>query len=143
MKDVRGYIFSRAFMGERVPQSVQNIIIREYCQKKGLNYLLSATEYSMNDCFLILNQTLSEINNIDGLVMYSLFQLPKTDSMRLNVYRKIIDLKKDLHFALESFCANDHESFRRIENIWQVKKLLEKNSNDDFYMKIKKNKCLD
>ena len=35
-KKVRGYIFSRSFMGERVPQHVQNIVIRDYCEKNNL-----------------------------------------------------------------------------------------------------------
>ena len=29
MKKVRGYNFSRPFMGERVPQHVQNIVIKD------------------------------------------------------------------------------------------------------------------
>ena len=36
MKKVKGYNFSRSFMGERVPQHVQNIVIKDYCQKNGL-----------------------------------------------------------------------------------------------------------
>ena len=47
----RGYIFSRPFHGNRVPQHVQNMVIRDYCQRNGLNYLLSATEYAMPDPF--------------------------------------------------------------------------------------------
>ena len=31
---LKGYIFSRPFFGERVPQNVQNIILRDYCKKK-------------------------------------------------------------------------------------------------------------
>ena len=34
--NLKGYIFSRPFMGERVPQSVQNMLLREYCKKKKL-----------------------------------------------------------------------------------------------------------
>ena len=33
MKRARGYIFSRSFMGERAPQHVQNIVIRDFCKK--------------------------------------------------------------------------------------------------------------
>ena len=33
-RQYRGYIFSRPFMDERVPQHVQNIVIRDYCSKK-------------------------------------------------------------------------------------------------------------
>ena len=44
LKKVRGYIFCRSFMNERVPQHVQNIVIRDYCNKNNLTYLLSSTE---------------------------------------------------------------------------------------------------
>ena len=44
MKKVRGYVFSRSFLGERVPQHVQNIIIRDYCERKNLHFLISASE---------------------------------------------------------------------------------------------------
>ena len=46
-KKYRGYIFSRPFMGERVPQHVQNIVIRDYCNKKNFNYLLIETSAKM------------------------------------------------------------------------------------------------
>ena len=55
MKKVKGYIFSRSFMGERIPQHIQNIIIRDYCKKNELQYLLSTSEYNMDNSFLILN----------------------------------------------------------------------------------------
>lgn len=61
MKQLKGYIFSRAFMGERVPQHVQNLVIRDYCQKNGYQYLLSGTEYAMEGCHLVFEQLLDEI----------------------------------------------------------------------------------
>ena len=36
MKRIKGYIFSRSFMGERAPQHVQNIVIRDFCKKNSL-----------------------------------------------------------------------------------------------------------
>ena len=38
-------------MGERVLQHIQNMVIRNYCNEKKLYYLLSATEYSMQNLF--------------------------------------------------------------------------------------------
>lgn len=38
---LKGYIFSRSFMGERAPQHIQNIILREYCKKNNFTFLLS------------------------------------------------------------------------------------------------------
>ena len=51
MKKLRGYIFSRPFMEERVPQHVQNIILRNYCEKNNYAFLLSSVEYKMNNSF--------------------------------------------------------------------------------------------
>ena len=41
MKKVKGYNFSRDFMNDRAPQHVQNIIIKDFCDKKKLKLLLS------------------------------------------------------------------------------------------------------
>ena len=41
MKSVKGYNFSRSFMGERVPQHVQNIVIKDFCQKNNLHFYLA------------------------------------------------------------------------------------------------------
>ena len=76
MKKVRGYISSRAFMGDFVPVRVQNRIVRDFCEKNKLDYLLSSVEYCMKDSFIILNGVLSEIKEIDGIISYSMFQLP-------------------------------------------------------------------
>ena len=73
MNGVRGYIFSRPFLGERVPQHVQNLVIRDYCNKQGLQYLLSATEYAIANSHLILQQVLDELPRLKGIVFYSLF----------------------------------------------------------------------
>ena len=62
-KKLRGYIFSRSFMNERAPQHVQNIVIRDYCEKNNFLYLLSSVEYAMKNCHLMLQQTLNEIKH--------------------------------------------------------------------------------
>jgi sporadic carbohydrate cluster protein (TIGR04323 family) len=43
----RGYIASRPVRGQDWPQHVQNLVVRDYAQRNGLHYLLSATEYAM------------------------------------------------------------------------------------------------
>jgi len=76
-KVFRGYISSRSFMEERAPQHVQNIIIRDYCNKKNIHYLLSATEYTMENSALILKQLINDLHLVDGIVAYSVFQMPE------------------------------------------------------------------
>ena len=123
-KRLRGYIFSRPFMGERVPQHVQNIIIRDYCSKKNIQYLLSATEYAMEDSNLILRQLVKDLPSIDGIIAYSVFQMPEDDSERRSVFNSILSVKKEIHFAVEGLSLYDNESYSRIEDIWQMKKTL-------------------
>jgi sporadic carbohydrate cluster protein (TIGR04323 family) len=120
----RGYIFSRPFMGERVPQHVQNIVIRDYCSKKNLHYLLSATEYAMENSTLILKQLINDLPSISGIVAYSIFQMPEDDTERQTVFNKILSYKKEIHFAVEGLSLYDDNSFDRIENIWQVRKTI-------------------
>jgi sporadic carbohydrate cluster protein (TIGR04323 family) len=126
MSGVRGYIFSRPFMGERVPQHVQNLVIRDYCQKKGIQYLLSATEYSMAGSHLILEQIMDELPQLEGLVFYSLFLLPEQKKERERVCKVILENKKTIFFAVEGLHMSNQIEFERIETIWQVQKILPK-----------------
>ena len=96
MKKVKGYIFSRSFMGERIPQHIQNIIIRDYCKKNELQYLLSTSEYNMDNSFLILNDLVTNLKGIDGIIAYSLFQLPYYQGERNKILKKIIKKKNSL-----------------------------------------------
>ena len=124
IKKVRGYIFSRPFMGERAPQHVQNIIIRDYCEKNNLFYLLSTTEYTKKNCHLMLEQVLDELKSVDGIVPYSLFQLPEKKKVRLSIYNKILKSKKEIHFAVEGLKITSKKDIQKVEDIWSVKNTL-------------------
>ena len=123
-KKLKGYIFSRPFMGERVPQHVQNIVLRDYCLKNDFQFLMSATEYSMKDSHLILFQTLNEIKKFDGIVFYSVFQLPENNLIRKKILDRILKMKKEFHFSLEQMKISNKKELEKIEEIWKVKKVL-------------------
>lgn len=123
-KRLRGYIFSRPFMEERVPQHVQNIVIRDYCQKKDIQFLLSATEYAMENSVLMLRQLVRDLPSIDGIVAYSIFQMPEDDQERQSIFKSALSLNKEIHFAVEGLSLFDNDTYNHIENIWQVKKTL-------------------
>tara|TARA_Y100001970_G_C14250263_1_gene871337 strand:+ start:834 stop:1244 length:411 start_codon:yes stop_codon:yes gene_type:complete len=126
IKKVRGYIFCRSFMGERAPQHVQNIVIRDYCKKNQLSYLLSATEYSMKNSYLMLEKVLVELKSkkIDGIVAYSLFQLPENKKIRNKFYKRILKLKKEIHFSVEGLKITSKKDVEKIENIWLIRQSL-------------------
>jgi sporadic carbohydrate cluster protein (TIGR04323 family) len=111
-------------MGERVPQHVQNLVIRDYCKKKGIQYLLSATEYAMAGSHLILQQIMDELPQLEGIVFYSLFLLPEQKKERDRVCKVILENKKTIFFAVEGLLMSNKIEHERIETIWQVQKLL-------------------
>jgi sporadic carbohydrate cluster protein (TIGR04323 family) len=125
MKKLRGYIFARPFMGERAPQHIQNIILRDYCQKHGHELLLSAAEYAMEDSYMILESVLDDLANIDGIVFYSLYQLPTQPEKRRLIYSRVLDTQKSLHFAVEGMSISNIKDVDSIENCLLVKATLD------------------
>ena len=120
----RGYISSRPVAGGRVPQPVQNLVIRDYCSANNMHLLMSATEYAKPNCFTMLEQALKESAKIQGLVMYSLFQLPQDHSARKRIYDTVVENKIELHLALEDLVIKDQASAQRVEDIWLVHQTL-------------------
>ena len=89
----RGYVFSREIGKQAVPQRVQNLVIRACAERHGLTYLLSATEYYMDDCYMMLKSTLDELEQIEGIIFYSTHQLPSDASERMIIYDKVLSSK--------------------------------------------------
>ena len=121
----RGYLTSREFMGERVPQHIQNQIIRDFCKKNNLHYLLSATEYSMNSSTLMLSQLVEELSSLNGVVFYSLFQLPIENKIRNYFINQFLKKKKIMYFAVEDLSIKNHSDKERIDNIWMLKLIID------------------
>ena len=124
MKKIKGYIFSKPFLDERAPQHIQNVVIRDFCKKKNLRYNLSAVEYAMKNSHKTLYQLINELKNLDGIVAYSIFQLPFENVERNKILKKIIKKKKVFYFALEDLKLSSDSDLRKIEHIWLVKKAL-------------------
>ena len=99
MKQIRGYIFSRPFLDERVPQNVQNLVIREFCKKENLFYNLSASEYAMINCYKILNQLIHELKDLDGIVE----NLKLSKHSELKKIENIWLIKKSLPSCLKNY----------------------------------------
>jgi|TARA_B100001778_G_C18301061_1_gene499836 sporadic carbohydrate cluster protein (TIGR04323 family) len=119
--NLKGYIFSRPFMKERVPQGVQNLYLREYCKRNNYNFILSSVEYCMEDSYIHLNNLISNIKKYEGILAYSLFQLPSDPDRRRKLMLKVIKSKKSFHFAIENIVVKNISSIEKIEDIWAIK----------------------
>ena len=120
----RGYIGSRPYFGERAPQHVQNLVIRDYCQRNGLLYLLSATEYAMPRCYMMLESILRELPKIEGMVLHSLFMLPRRRDRRRAVYDEVLRHGRVLHAASENIVIATPDEAGNAEDIWRLRETL-------------------
>jgi len=120
MKGFRGYVSSRPFQGQRVPQHVQNLVLRDYCQRRNMKFLLSVTEYTMPDCMMMFDALLGDLEQLEGIVAYSLFQMPRNKNQRLEIYENVLGAQRCLHFAVETISLSLKKDIARIEDIWSV-----------------------
>jgi sporadic carbohydrate cluster protein (TIGR04323 family) len=116
----RGYIGSRSYRGLRAPQHVQNLVVRTYCQRSRMTYLLSATEYAMPGCYIILNEVLDELPHIEGIVLYSLFMLPDNKERRHAVWERVLTTGATVHGAVEDWAVRSSDDVARAEDLWLV-----------------------
>ena len=119
-KGFRGYVFSRSIDSHRVPQHIQNLVIRDYATRRKLHYLLSATEYAMPDCYLILEQVVEDLAALDGIILYSMFMLPSDRQQRQLIYRRLLASGCSLHAAVEGFVLASEADIERWENVLQT-----------------------
>ena len=120
----KGYISSRRLLdGSLNQQKVQNLVIRDACNKRGYDYKLSFTEYGIKDCFLNYNEMLIDIkkNKFDGIAFYSLAQLPEKKTLRTNLYNIIKTSKKKILFSLENILVENKKDIEKIEQLVKLK----------------------
>ena len=126
----RGYVSSLPINGNVVPQRVQNLVIRDYAQRRGLVYLLSATEYGLTDCTMILASVLQSLEDVEGLIFYSTHQLPKHREKREAMMRQVLDAGRGIHFALENLAVTHHEGMDLLRDIIMVRELAPSNPDE-------------
>ena len=116
----RGYIASRPVRGERMPQQIQNLVIRDYAVRSGLAFKLSATEYAIPGCFMMLNAVMEELSTLDGVILFSMFMLPGDHAARYTVYDQVLRHGRELHAAHESLSIRSPKDIARFEDILLV-----------------------
>lgn len=119
----RGYVASRPVRGQLWPQGVQNLVIRDYAQRNGLTYLLSAVEYAMPGCYMNLEALMQELDRIEGVVMFSLFMLPERRERRRALYDRALAAGASLHAALENLSVREASDVQRIEDLFAAERL--------------------
>lgn len=121
----RGYIHSN-MLERSVPQSIQQQVIRAYCERLGLEFMLSATEYTIPGCTVMLETALRELSVIDGICAYSIWALPEDKAKRMAVYKTVIDANKVMLFAAENISIRTKVDVGKLEDIFMVRAICAK-----------------
>lgn len=122
-KGWRGYIFSRSIGGQMIPQRVQNLVLRSYAEKKGLLFLLSATEYHMPGSYMMLESLYPSLPKLEGLLFYSLNMLPDERARRLRLYDAVLESGCRVRFALEELSLSGKEDVALLEDVFAARRL--------------------
>jgi sporadic carbohydrate cluster protein (TIGR04323 family) len=125
----RGYISSRPINGSIIPQSLQNLKIRDYAKIKNLDYKLSITEYRMKKTYYALDSLKKEIKLLRGAILFSIYQLPEDKKLRVDFLNYFIKKKKELFFALEDIKIKDKIDIDEIELIYFISQNAAKSKN--------------
>ncbi|MEG5053890.1 MULTISPECIES: LIC12192 family sporadic carbohydrate cluster protein [unclassified Microcoleus] len=131
----RGYITSRPVRGVSYPHRVQNLVVRDYATRHKLAYKLSATEYAMSGCFMMLSDVLAELPQLEGIILFSLFTLPQRTESRLGIYDRILGAGGELHAALEEMVLQDRSEIENFEEMIQAVLTLPNTPMRGYYQK--------
>jgi sporadic carbohydrate cluster protein (TIGR04323 family) len=113
----KGYIASRNINKHPMPQRIQNMVIRNYAEKNGKTFSLSATEYIMENCFMMLKALANEAAHFEAITLFSLFLLPANKEERFEIYNSILDQNTEIHFAFEELAIKTKNDIFLIEDI--------------------------
>lgn len=122
----RGYITSRKIDGSFIPQTLQNLKIRDFAKKLNIEFKLSATEYVMKNSYHVLNSLKSEVNYLEGLIFFSIFALPEKKKDRNDILKFFVKKKKTIYFALEELTVKSNSDIAEIDDIFFIKKATSK-----------------
>ena len=122
----------RLGLGRSAPQHIQQLVMRDYCRARGLAYLLAATEYRMPGCTMMLDGLLSELDALEGIVMYSITLFPDSKDKRIAMYRRLFDKGCELHAAVENIVIRNWDDAMRIEESWLVQDVMSRQSETLF-----------
>lgn len=123
---LQGYVTHQPFKGLRIPATSQNLIMRDYVRGKGRVFRLSRGEYFFDDCYLQLYAMLRDLDQIEGIVMCSLFMLPDRAEKRREIFDQLLAAGGSMHFIYETLVVEDEAGVRQAEELLLLNAALER-----------------
>ena len=112
--------------GTQYPHRVQNLMLREYCDRHHLSYQMSGVELSVPGAHEVLKDIIAQKDQYEGILFFSLFSLPRSPELRQRIYELVQEHHKTLHFCLEQVTILKSQDISRIEDVLGIQSCLTK-----------------
>ena len=116
----RGYVTSRGFGGAKIPVPLQSLALRDYCARHKLMYKLHVNENIFPRSYMVLEGMLHNLDGCQGIVMCSIFMLPKRPERRAKIFAEIFRQGLEIRFTMEDIVLARPEDVAPIEEILMV-----------------------
>ncbi|HXF54896.1 MAG TPA: LIC12192 family sporadic carbohydrate cluster protein [Hyphomicrobiaceae bacterium] len=116
----RGYVTSRPFGGYSIPVPVQSLVLRDYCQRKGLLYVLPVNENAFHHSYLVLEGMVQDLRDFQGVVMCSMSMLPRRAQRRGAILKSILAQSCSLHLVLEGLVVARPQDIAVLEELIEL-----------------------
>ena len=109
MKYLTGYVTVRRFKGYALPVPVQNRLLREYANKLNMIYVLPQCEMVTNKNYMMLFETLEEMNENSCLGMCSIFMFPEDNEKARDIMEILMKKNITSHFVFDEISVKPNE----------------------------------
>jgi sporadic carbohydrate cluster protein (TIGR04323 family) len=116
----RGYVTSRPFGGLYVPVPMQSLTLRDYCARHKLLYKLHVNENMFPHSYMVLESLVLNLNDLQGILMCSIFMLPERPERRSHIYRKVFEQGAEIRFVQEELIVAKAADVEPIEEILSI-----------------------
>jgi sporadic carbohydrate cluster protein (TIGR04323 family) len=116
----KGYCIHQPFGGMQIPIPGQNAVMRDYAARQDLVFKLSVNELNFPNCHMMLDSLTNQLDGLEGIIMTSLFILPKDVDARDAIFRAVFDQSCAVHVVFENLVIRDQASRARAEEIISV-----------------------
>ncbi len=123
---LQGYVTHQSFKGLRIPANVQNLVMREYARNQEKTFRLSRGEYYFDGCFVQLYAMLRDLDQMDGIILCSLFILPPSAQKRREIFDTLLAAGGELHCVFETLVVRDEAGISQLEDLYRLNDALDR-----------------
>ncbi len=110
------YVNNNTRITSGIPIVLQRLMMRDYCEPKGLKYTYEQLELEVMGHLPTLQQII-EVDQPDEIVLYSVYSLPENPELRKSIIDLALQYNVKLHFANEDYQFETEEDREWIDDV--------------------------